>query len=624
MRTRHPLCPGIVLLAALITPPGISAQEITAEDAQRVAPYYRYWELADAAEPLSADVESRLSAAIREAEQEFRGRGPALARYFLRHVQATPGNTAFFFLFRAIGDVETARVLIPALLDPPPVGGQSYGRDAFEVGIGIEALLKNSSVASDPAATVELSGTLTRARQQPGGDRVATIVVSLLGACRSPEATRLLEALTIDPDSSIRSAAVTALGASAAPSAAIALRQALTRDADPEARARAAESLVRHGSPDAIGALEASLSRETNPRVIDTLVRALVTLGASPTERQACLDMASRCWEASVAEPLFACWRAGASRDDLIRLATSGGWTTRVLALRTLAGAPAAQIEAREPRLVTPDSRGAAVLARRPVPDPPSPGFEPEVRDRLLQSGVEILSQRVSGIPLQGTLSYSTAQLARDAFWQISGGNMAVALEFADRILPVSGRHTSIGRFGESVDLASRDRASYVRARRPQQLFATAAAALALSPLLALARFRRPALALILALGLWAAWFSSRDSAHELPPIRLAFLTVSCLAFLGAGLAAGGLTLLPMPRWLRVISAPIVAGVAAFVLCAVPRWVGWFPTGSEGWELIFDPLASAILAVPAALLLSLTLEVLWPTPRHVGSAAAAH
>lgn len=254
-------------------------------------------------------------------------------------------------------------------------------------------------------------------------------------------------------------------------------------------------------------------------------------------------------------------------------------------------------------------------LSRRPASVPLPAVFEPALRDRLLLSAVAILSRPTSGFPRPHTLSYSTAQLTRDAFWEISGRNMAVALGFADRIVPVSGRHMSDGSFGESADLASKDRVSYVRARRPRQLIAAGVAILTISPLLAVGRFRKLAVSLILSLGLWTVWFSFQGSVRELPPPRFSFLTVSCLAFLSAGVAAGSLTLLRMHRWLRVIGAPIAAGIGAFVVCAVTRWAGWFPVGSEGWELVFDPLASVSLAVPVAILLALGFETLTPRPR---------
>lgn len=608
----------VALAGFILRPVGARAQEITAGEAQRVAPYYPYWELADATPSAPADVQVRLNAAIREAEQEFSGRGPALARYFLRHIQASPGNTAFFFLFRAVGDTETARVLIRALLDPPLPEGAALGRDPEEISIGIEAILKNDRVSVDPAVVAALQETLVRARQQPGGGRVAGVVVSLLGTCKTPEAMRLLQTLASDPEASIRSAAVSALGLTGSPSVGQTLERALTGDSDPEARARAAVSLAESGSTESVASLQASLSRETSPQVIDAIVRALATRRALPQDPQACLAMANRCWDSSVAQPLFECWRAAASRDDVINQASSGAWTVRALALNWLVNVPESRIRPIAPLVAVPPPpvagrAGSRPAAMRPIPRPapvPSPPvFAPPLRDRLLQSAIEILSQNTSGLPAPNTVSFLTAQLTRDAFWEISGRNMSVALDFADRIVPISGRYASIGRFGESYDLASKDRTSYVRLRRPGQLMAAGLAALAIAALLAATRFRRLAVALVVSVGAWALWSVFQTDVRELPPLPLAFLTVSCLAFLSAGLAAGSLTLVRTRPWPRVVGAPIVAGIGAFVICGVTRSTGLFPIGSEGWELIFDPLASAVLAVPVAFMLSLGLEV---------------
>src|SRR5437879_6078707 len=118
-----------VILALL--PRLAHAQELSAEEAQRAAPYYQYWQRVDS------------QGALRQAQMDFAGRGTALAQHFLHHVQASPGNTAFFFLFRAVGDVGTARLLIQALLDPPIPQGAPLGRDPGELSIAIEAVLGN-------------------------------------------------------------------------------------------------------------------------------------------------------------------------------------------------------------------------------------------------------------------------------------------------------------------------------------------------------------------------------------------------------------------------------------------------------------------------------------------------
>jgi branched-subunit amino acid transport protein len=81
--------------------------------------------------------------------------------------------------------------------------------------------------------------------------------------------------------------------------------------------------------------------------------------------------------------------------------------------------------------------------------------------------------------------------------------------------------------------------------------------------------------------------FSKRRS--RAPALPLSFLTVSCLAFLSAGLVAGSFTLLRTSRWLRVIGVPIVAGIVALAVCGMTR--------------------SALLAVPVGFVLSLGLEM---------------
>lgn len=607
----------VLLAVFVLRPVAAHGQEITAEEAQHLASYDRYWELADAPPSAPGDVQIRLSAAIREAEQEFSGRGPALAQYFLRHIQASPGNSAFFFVFRAVGDSATTRVLVQALLDPPRPAGAVLGRDPGEISVAVEAVLLNARVSGDPAVVTALRETLVRARQQPGGERVAGIVVSLLGKCTTPEATMLLQTLASDPDRSIRSAAISALGTTGSPAVAQTLQRGLTGDTDPEARARAAVSLAQSGSPESVAALQASLGREISPQVGDAIVRALTTLRALPQDPRACLEMANRCWDADVAQPLFTCWRAAASRDDLITQATAGGWTVRALALHALVDVPESRVRpiaplVRLPPAPAPGRAGSRPADMRPIPRPapvPTPPvFEPALRDRLLRSAVEILSRNTSGLPVPNTLSYLTAQLTRDALWDISGRNMSEALAFADRIVPVSGRYASIGRFGESYDLASKDPSAYARLRRPGQLTAAGLAALMMSPLLAVRRYRKLSAALIVSLGAWAVWSLFQSGVRELPPFPLSFLTVSCLAFLSAGLVAGSLTRLRSRRWLRVAVSPIAAGIGAFVVCGLTRSMGLFPIGSEGWELVFDPVASAVVAAPVALMVSLGLE----------------
>lgn len=99
---------------------------------------------------------------------------------------------------------------------------------------------------------------------------------------------------------------------------------------------------------------------------------------------------------------------------------------------------------------------------------------------------------------------------------------------------------------------------------------------------------------------------------RELPPPPLYFLTVSFIAFASGGAVSAALLLLPqvMGSWRRLrelgraAAAVFGAMFVAFGVCAWTRSQELFPIGGEGWELLFDPLGSAVLAGGAAFLLS--------------------
>jgi hypothetical protein len=314
------------------------------------------------------------------------------------------------------------------------------------------------------------------------------------------------------------------------------------------------------------------------------------TLRAQPVDATACLAMANRCWDPSVARPLFDCWLAAASRDDVIRQATSASWTVRALTLRALTRTPRTPLDAMR------SSRGSVSL----IAWSGSPA--------LVRSLVAILSQDVSESPAPDTISPQTARLARDALWDLSERDMTIALKAADQITPLSGRHMSTGRFGESHDLASRDPRAYAARRRAWQWLAAGALAILFAALRRVTTMRRIATAVLVAIPMWVAWFSFQTDVRELPPPQLMFLTASCLAFLTAGLVSGVTASLAMRRWKQMTTAPFVAAVCAFLLCAVTRTAGLFP-GSDGSRLMFEPIGSALLAAAAALAISLGLAL---------------
>ena len=607
-----------VLASALAT-----VQEFTAEDLRRMATYGAAWGLADTSVALPPESARRLEADIERARRDFGGRGPALAQYFVQHVDRSVDNAAFFFLFRAIGDLRTARVLLQALPYPPVPAGAALGRDVGEIAISLQAILKNDEVAADPATAGELDGTRARARQQPGGSYVAETIVSLLGKCKTPEATRVLQRLAADPEPAVRLAAVSALGGAASPDAAETLRRTLREDASPEARARAAAALAQAATSDARDALTEALARERDPSVVDAIVRALTSMHALPSDPNVCLDLAGRCWDVYVARPLFECWLASVTREAVIDQATSAGWTVRALALSSLAGDAEAQRAEILPMFRLPQPPIAPPLPgasnRRPTVARPgevapraraTPAFDEALRDRLLQSAVEVLSHNSSGTPVPNAIASSTVQMTLAALWEISGRDMPVALRFADRIVPIRGRYAGVGRFGASYYLAGRDPAAYVRVRRPRQLMTAGVLAVLVSLLALAAPLRKTAIAFIAAIAMWAGWTLFQTSVRELPPFPLSFLTAPFLGFICAGATAGLLSRFVKLRWLRLLGAPIAAGVAALIVCGYSRSASLFPIGGEGWELIFDPLISAIIAAPAAIVLAGALELL--------------
>lgn len=602
-----------------ISPSSVQEQEFNTDDLQRIAAYDEYWGLVDGPAWESEEMQERLNTAIREAQKEFFGRGTALAQYFLYHIQASPGNTAFFFLFRAIGDVGTAKLLIQAL-PHPPLSQDGLGRDPGEIMIAIEAVLGNEPVRTNPDIFAALDNTIKHAREQPKGAWgvwIAEMAISLLGKCQTPEAIQLLQTLSSDQNRTIRAAAIKALGGTESDSVKQILSHTLAEDIDSEIRAQAADSLAQDSSPESILALQTSLERETNPKVVDSIVRALTGLQALPKDPAACLKAANLCWDASVAQPLFDCWRITATRKEIIKQATSGKWAVRALALRSLTQSSGAgerfitpRIQHASPPAPLYESGNIRASKNTPLNDPIPPSaalLEQAVKEQLLQSSLEILSQNISGQPDSKSISYLTAQFTRDSFWELSGRSMTTALNYADRIVPVSGRYMPIGRFGQSYDLASRDRSAYAAHRRPQQLLAEGLAALTISLLLMFRHLRKMAVALLAAIFMWALWTIFQTSVRELPPPPLFFLTVSSIAFLSAGFLSGLFSYLHVKGWLKVVTAPVSAGIFAFFICGFTRWSSLFPIGGEGWELIFDPLGSAILAIPAAFVLSLGL-----------------
>ncbi|MBI4736328.1 MAG: HEAT repeat domain-containing protein [candidate division NC10 bacterium] len=646
---------GILLVLAfcsqiLLASSGAEAATLSAADLERLASFERHEGLRGVPDWARAKKEGEVQPAYAEVRKDFGGRGPEIAERFLKHTDLPPRNDAYFFVMEAVADVETAVTLIRALADPPKVesgpvikvGNRSWimERDPGEILVAIEATLVNERVGSDPRVVSALVETVAALRAKPKGIGLGTAgaAVSLLGKCRGPEAIQALQRFAADAEPSIRALAVQALGGMAAsgePEKAIkastvaTLARTLRSDPDHRARLEAATSLGKLDPPEGIQPLRDALAQEKHPEVVDAIVVALQKLRAPITEPEACRDIAGRCWGVQAAAPLFACWRSSATREAILAAATTGPPMLRALALHALVEAalvrrtrsPMPLIRAPSPPPPPPGlggPQGRRSISNLPIPveqelPPPIVPFDDATRDRLLVASVELLSKEVTAFPdKRDAVSYSTAQVARDAFWEISGRYMPVALWYADRIRPVYSRYASSGRYAASSDLSRKDQAGYIAYRRPRQALAAVLLALPCFLLLIPEKTRRAGGLLSVAILGWGIWSLFMTGVRELPPPPLFFFTLSFSAFLAAGVATAGAGILPWERirWgpLRGVSrvglSAVGAGGLAFLACGWSRWNSLFPIGGEGWELIFDPLGSAIVAVVVAAVLS--------------------
>lgn len=367
------------------------------------------------------------------------------------------------------------------------------------------------------------------------------------------------------------------------------LEQALTSDQSPEERAQAAEALAEDSSAETVATLRSALKTETNPRVVDAIVKSLTRLEALPEDPDQCLQMANLGWDVSVVKAPFRCWRKTAGKKQLIEEATtSGNMAVRTLALTALTG---------KDRPRTPFGP-----ARRKIPE-----FEKSLRDKLLSSATEILEHDISVTPDQSLISTETAWLAKEALWDISGHQMAVALEYADRIGPLHYGYYSTGRYGVSYHLSNKDENAYSAVRRPQQWLAAGLLAILFALLLTVRELRPLCLSMLGASAFWVVWVLFETGLNVLPPPPLWYLTVSALAFLVSGLVSGIFGSMDTGKWSMLFMSPLVAGIAASVICYYTRAWELYPVDSGSWATLFDPIGCALMAIPTAFILSLLL-----------------
>jgi HEAT repeat protein len=631
------LAGGLVTIGLAL--PGAAAAELTALEIQQLSRFDAaagFRDVPDWARPASA---AEVQAAYQEVRALFAGRGRDVALQFLKDTRVPPSNGAYFFALEALADPDTALVLIHALADP--VKATHLGildRDNFQIDVAIESVLVDGAVRRDPRVISALMESIVKLRAKPYGAGLhdVAMVVTLLGRCAGADAASALQQLAADRDSTIRSTAIQALGQTSAgtantqpvgqATAPLAMfGRALSFDAQPRARQEAATALGRLGDADGVALLRDALTTETHPQVVDAIVLALDQLQAPLVDPQQCREIASRTWEPEAARSPFACWRTSATPADLLDAATRGPAQVRALTLYALVELlvnerPRPTIVSVLPAIPrpSPGPPGARAAINAPQmfgrPQPPLPvPLDADVRARLLASAVEVLSRPSAASPETGAaISDATARRVLDALWQLAGRDMSVALRYADRISAPRTRHAN-GRFEASYALWNKDRTAYVRYRRSRQVLTAAALALALCVLFAAAPGRRLAAILVGAALTWLLATLGARTMRELPPPPLQFITVTAVACFSAGIVVAGLAFRAQRRapdtksraLLRGLAAVILAPLVAFLVCGVTRSNAFFPIESEGWELIFEPLGSAILAAVAAAALAL-------------------
>lgn len=616
------------------------ASDLTATEVQQIARFAGAAVYRDMSDEGRARVSPEVQARYREARDLLPGRGPAIAQYFLMHEPPPPSNDAYFFVFEALADTETALILIHALTAPladvstkgkiSDAGSPERVRDNFQIEVAIEAVLVNDRVRSDPRVAQALIDTIARLREKPWDPHYTQMAVSLLGRCSGPAATLALQQLATDGDAALRNAAIQALGQvhgdrreknvanSADQSSSLAtFTRTLNTDNNPAARASAATALGNSDHAESTTALRAALAQERQPQVVDAIVLALHKRAAPFTDSALCRELVSRTWDIAAARVPFDCWRVSATRAALIDAATRGSPQLRALCL-------AALVESHTPRaapaLITltpalphaPQLAGATAMQNAAIPLPAGktePALDPVTQQRLLASAVEILSMPSAGTPVDGAaISDGAASLVNDALWEISGHNMPLALAYADRVTPASRRYSSMARYGASYRLWNKDKAAYVEYRRPRQALVAVITAAFLGVLLWWEKTRHAGALLVVAVLGWGIFTGYETDIAGLPPPPLQLLSVAAIGFLCAGLSTATSSLL-WPTYRRGSFTAAIkrstlstlgAALLAFAACIVSRG-RYFPIGGEGWELIFDPVGAALTAALAAI-----------------------
>jgi hypothetical protein len=282
---------GLTWFALIV--PCTSAAELRPEEVRQLSRFAGTAGLRDVPDEARAGRRAEVQRSYQEARSLLGGRGADVARYFLTHPAVPPTNDAYFFAFEALADTDTALILIHSLGAPLKDGSRAFlpaenrawlrERDDFEICVAIESVLADNVVRRDPRTVSVLQEAVARLRAKPYGvdPRHAGMVVGLLGRCAGPEAAAALRGLAVDPEPSIRSLAVEALGRTAATAKTEKADQTATfptlvhvlrADVRESARLAAAAALGRLGA-EAVPVLQEALASERHPQVVDGCVR---------------------------------------------------------------------------------------------------------------------------------------------------------------------------------------------------------------------------------------------------------------------------------------------------------------------------------------------------------------
>lgn len=619
----------VLILGAIALAASAQAQPLSPAELEKLARFEREHGFAGMPRQFREREAPRVERAYAAARAEFAGQGARIAEHYLRHTGTPPGAGAYFFVLEAVADAETAFALIGGLVEPPePESGpefesggrrQRLPRYEGEIETALEAVLAADAVARDPRIAQAIADAITQLRAKPRGigRGTATRAVGLLGKCDSDAAREALRRLAVDADADFRAAAVAALGsAGAAPDSALFART-LLEDTQPRARSEAAAAIAKLQAREALPALRRALAEERNPEVTDAVVQALAALKALPDDPRQCFEAAARSWEAHAAALAFACWRAQASREALVQAALEAPHVVRVLAMAALFERPPARDlpvvrfpqPSAPPPPAPPGARASIAVVPPPAatPAPAPPAFDDQTRKRLLESAVQVLSRAARAYPAKpDTVSPSLAYQLNSLLFDLAGGDMRLALQYGDRIVTRASRSVNDGSLAASYALQNRDARGYEMLRRPKQAMLAAALAACALLLLAFPQTRAAAVAAALPPAAWALWTLSIGGVRELPPLVLAPLTIVGSASIVAAIVAAAAALWRerghAQGWAGAIlvggGAMGVAAVTAFFVCGAARWYDVFPITSEGWELIFDPIGAALVAVP--------------------------